>query len=178
MQLMDALVVGCVLSSGFALQSAPDPTRVFTGHSGQINSIAFSPDGKRILTASSDGTARIWDVQSGSLVKVLRYHTDSVNQAVFSPDGSYILTASSDQTLGFWSATGEFETAVDYSIPVFSVAYSRDGTRLAVHDSTSIHEPQNNRPMTPVICQRRLESLNGPPLLQPRELFVAQKAQP
>jgi WD40 repeat protein len=57
----------------------------------------FSPDGQRILTASSDQTARVWDL-SGKELATLRGHTAGVRSAVFSPDGQRILTASSDGT--------------------------------------------------------------------------------
>ena len=57
---------------------------------------AFSPDGARILTASADKTAKLWDAASGKLIASFA-HQDSVNDAAFSPDGARILTASADQ---------------------------------------------------------------------------------
>jgi WD40 repeat protein len=60
----------------------------------------FSPDGSRILTASDDHTARLWDV--GKWLATLEGHTGSVRRAVFSPDDSRILTASDDNTARLW----------------------------------------------------------------------------
>jgi len=67
------------------------------GHTSTIYSAVFSPDGQRILTASSDNTARLWDV-NGTPLATLEGHTAVVNSAVFSPGGQRILTASSDGT--------------------------------------------------------------------------------
>ena len=72
-------------------------------------SAAFSPDGQRIVTASADKTARIWDAASGKPIgKPLRGHEDEVRGAAFSPDGKRIVTASSDKTARIWDvATGK-----------------------------------------------------------------------
>ena len=59
-----------------------------------VQSAAFSPDGSRIVTASWDKTARIWDAATGKEIAVLRGHEGAVCSAAFSPDGSRIVTAS------------------------------------------------------------------------------------
>jgi WD40 repeat protein len=61
----------------------------------------FSPDGTRILTASSDKTAKLWDLE-GKLLADLEGHKGSVYSAMFSPDGTRILTASFDNTAKVW----------------------------------------------------------------------------
>ena len=58
----------------------------------------FSPDGQRIVTASGDKTARVWNASSGQLLATLQGHTNAVQSAVFSPDGQRIVTASEDKT--------------------------------------------------------------------------------
>ena len=74
-----------------------------------MKSAAFSPDGKRIVTASSDKTARIWDAASGKPIgEPLKGHEDAVNSAAFSPDGRRIVTGSWDKTARIWdAATGK-----------------------------------------------------------------------
>jgi WD40 repeat protein len=67
-------------------------------------SAAFSPDGTRVVTASFDGTARIWDVATGAPVGTPLRHEKWVMSAVFSPDGMRVLTASLDGTARIWDA--------------------------------------------------------------------------
>ena len=69
------------------------------------NSAAFSPDGKRIVTASEDKTARLWDAETGKQIGApLVGHEDGVTSAAFSPDGKRIVTASADKTARLWDA--------------------------------------------------------------------------
>jgi WD40 repeat protein len=67
-----------------------------------VKSATFSPDGSRIVTASQDGTARIWDAGTGKEIAALHGHESAVVSAVFSPDGSRVLTASWDGTARIW----------------------------------------------------------------------------
>jgi WD40 repeat protein len=67
------------------------------GHQGAVISTSFSPDGKLILTASSDKTARVWDANGRLLVQL--QHQNEVTKASFSPDGKRIFTASADGIL-------------------------------------------------------------------------------
>jgi WD40 repeat protein len=66
----------------------------------EVRGAVFSPDGTTVLTASADGTARLWDVVTGKELLRLEGHTEAVNRAAFSPDGKYIVTASWDGTAG------------------------------------------------------------------------------
>jgi len=76
-----------------------------------VNSACFSPDGARIVTASWDRTARLWDVTTGQQIAALRGHDFGVRSACFSPDGARIVTASSDYTARLWDATAGQELA-------------------------------------------------------------------
>jgi WD40 repeat protein len=58
----------------------------------------FSPDGRTLVTASTDGTARVWDTATGREIAVLRSHEGFVRSAVYSADGRTVVTASDDKT--------------------------------------------------------------------------------
>ena len=83
----------------------PDGTQILlVGHRADVNSVAFSADGTRVVTASADHDARIWDARSGALLQVLLGHFATVSDARFSPDGRWVVTAG-PETAGLWSAT-------------------------------------------------------------------------
>ncbi|MDD1463690.1 hypothetical protein MEO39_27335, partial [Dolichospermum sp. ST_sed2] len=79
---------------------------IFKWHQGTVNSVSFSPDGKTIATASSDNTARLWNLQ-GQLIQEFKGHQGSVMSVSFSPDGKTIATASSDNTARLWNLQGQ-----------------------------------------------------------------------
>ena len=75
----------------------------FRGHTQRVSSAAFSPNSTRVVTASSDGTARVWDVENGASVLTL-HHPHGVNSAEFSPDGARVVTTGVDNAR-VWDAT-------------------------------------------------------------------------
>jgi hypothetical protein len=91
--------------------------------------VDFSRDGERVLTASSDNTARIWDAESGKGIAVLKGHTDVVYAAAFSGDDKRVVTASRDKTARIWDADSGNEIALlkDHAANVDSAAFSGDG---------------------------------------------------
>jgi WD40 repeat protein len=64
--------------------------------------VAYSPDGKRIVTGSVDDTAKVWDADTGRELGTLTGHTDRVNSVAYSPDGKRIVTGSWDKTAKVW----------------------------------------------------------------------------
>jgi WD40 repeat protein len=79
---------------------------VLAGHASTVASAAFSPDGKRVVTASEDSTARLWAADTGQEIAVLKGHSNAVLSAAFSPDGKRVVTASNDNTARLWAAGG------------------------------------------------------------------------
>ena len=73
-------------------------------HDGGVTHAAFSPNGDRIVTASFDKTARIWNVEDGSEIAVLKGHQARARDSLFSPDGSRVATAARDGTARIWNA--------------------------------------------------------------------------
>jgi WD40 repeat protein/serine/threonine protein kinase/TPR repeat protein len=113
---------------------------VLSGHSAPLPSAAYSPDGTRIVTASNDNTARIWDAHTGAQLVVLLGHGDHVESAAYSPDGTRIITASRDKTARIWDAhTGMQLALLSGHDHIYSAAYSPDGTRIitASHDKAA-----------------------------------------
>ena len=108
----------------------PTNQLVLQGHTSSVNSVAFSPDGRHIVSGSWDQTIQVWDAQTGGQVGTpLQGHTDSVNSVAFSPDGRHIVSGSSDETIRVWDA----QTACGCNLlrghigSVNSVAFSPDG---------------------------------------------------
>jgi WD40 repeat protein len=77
-----------------------------TGHTNEVNGVAFAPDGRALATASDDQTVRLWDLgnrdQPRQLGAPLTGHTDRVVGVAWSPDGRALATTSTDQTTRLW----------------------------------------------------------------------------
>ncbi|WP_438044828.1 nSTAND1 domain-containing NTPase [Sorangium sp. So ce128] len=106
--------------------------RAVLTHADGVSSAEFSPDGKRIVTASLDKTVRVWNASGTGEPLVLRGHEDGVSSAAFSPDGKRIVTAAYDKTVRVWNADGTGEPLVlrGHEDLVFAAAFSPDGKRI------------------------------------------------
>ncbi len=74
-------------------------------HDGEVRDASFSPDGTKVVTASADDTAQVWDAKTGQKIGQPMRHADWVHTAEFSPDGTKVVTASWDGTARVWDAT-------------------------------------------------------------------------
>ena len=111
------------------------------GHTKLVNSAFYSTDGKYIVTASGDNSARVWDSCTGNLMHVLKGHTDNVVYACFSPDGYDIVTVSADHSAGIWDAYSGSCTHIlnGHKETVLSACYSSDGKYIVTtsHDNNA-----------------------------------------
>jgi WD40 repeat protein len=116
-------------------------------HEGEVYAVAFSPDGKYIVSGSADNTARVWHAQTGREIASMA-HNGAVKSVAFSPDGNYIVSGSTDNTAQVWdistmltssqstfdnagAQTGREVARMAHNGPVQSVAFSPDGKFVA-----------------------------------------------
>ena len=139
----------------------------FAGRPGRVEAVAFSPDGTRVLTGSTDGTAWLWDGATSKLVATLAGHTSYLHAAAFSPDGARVLTGSEDSTARLWdAATGKaVATLAGHTGFVTAVAFSPDGTRVLPAPRTTRRACETRPPASPwrpspdaLVASRQLRS--------------------
>jgi WD40 repeat protein/serine/threonine protein kinase len=110
-------------------------------HGGELTALAFSPDGRRLVTASRHGTARLWDTATGEPAGPPLQHRGKVLAVAFSPAGDTLVTAGEDRTARLWdAATGQPRGLVlNHSGPVRAVAFSPDGQVLLTGAGSGDH---------------------------------------
>jgi len=103
------------------------------GHSSEVTSVVFSPDGKTLASGSDDKTVKLWDVTTGTEIRTLKGYNSSVNSVVFSPNGKTLASGSDDNSVKLWDVTTgtEINTLTGHSDGVTSVVFSPDGKTLA-----------------------------------------------
>ena len=72
------------------------------GHTDHVLCVAFTPDGKRAVSASGDKTVRVWDLAEGTELKRLEAHQGAIDALAVSPDGRFALSGSHDKTVRLW----------------------------------------------------------------------------
>lgn len=109
--------------------------RDFIGHKDIIGSIRLSVDQQQLLSASWDGTVRLWNVTSGLMTKKFVGHHGAVHIAIFSPDGRYIYSAGADRQIKVWEIlTGKLSRTFDgHKAEVTSLLFNSDQTMLISH---------------------------------------------
>jgi WD40 repeat protein len=111
--------------------------RILRAGRGPVNSAAYSPDGSRVVTASDDGTARVFRVRDGARIATLR-HDGSVTDAAFSIDGRMLATASRDGTARLWTAEGRLLRTFPHHAGVLDLALSPE-VLVTIADDATVH---------------------------------------
>ena len=119
-------------------------TVTFQGHTAPVSSIVYDRAGRRVLTASADGTARLWDASTGEELCAVRGHSSPVYSAVFSTDESQFITAGQDGSVLVWSTAaaierrrrgdvddGEVRAFMEHKSPVRAAAFASSGSLVA-----------------------------------------------
>jgi WD40 repeat protein/tRNA A-37 threonylcarbamoyl transferase component Bud32 len=107
--------------------------KALKGHSSDVNSVAFSPDGKTLGSASDDKTIKLWNLASGEEIHTLEGHSNWIWTVAFSPNSKILASGSADKTIKLWNVeTGKLVRTLEGNTDgVTSVAFSPDGKTLA-----------------------------------------------
>ncbi|HKB36560.1 MAG TPA: c-type cytochrome domain-containing protein, partial [Gemmataceae bacterium] len=124
----EALICGDNIIHLVDLQSGK-AVRTFEGHTASVTGIALSPDGRQLLSASDDGSVRLWEVSTGRVLRSFIGHESYVKSVAFAPDGKRVLSGGTDATVRLWETnTGrELRRFGRHTASVLSVAFAPDG---------------------------------------------------
>ena len=103
------------------------------GHSAPVSSVAFSPDGRLLISGSLDNTIILWDVKTGKELRIFKGHILGVNAVIFRPGGKMLVSGSSDGTVKLWNISdGKVINSWNISESVMAISCSSDGKLLAI----------------------------------------------
>ena len=128
--LLSFLILTIIVVLGFAEpNTSQTPHTTFIGHTDDIWSVSFSPDGRTLASGSNDQTVRLWDVETGTLKNTLR-HPHRVLSVAFSPDGQILASGCQDAILRLWDGKN-LRGIIGHTNAIWSVSFSPDGNTLA-----------------------------------------------
>jgi WD40 repeat protein len=132
------MAVAAVAAAAAQRPAAPPELVIQAGHSGTVNALAFSPDGRWLASGSSDHTIRLWEVSSARLARVFTGDLGKIIAVAFSPDGKLLASGSDDDTLILWDIAGGNELReIDSPAKLECVAFSHDGSRVGTCDTAN-----------------------------------------
>ncbi len=157
-------VVAYILPGCISLYAQEARLMIPIEHEEAVVSTKWSPDGKFIITASVDKTAKIWDVQTGQILADLKGHQSELTDGIFSPDGKLVATTSNDATAKLWDAKSGrlLFTLNEHTSPVHEALFSSDSrwlaTRSAWDQTIKVWDTQTGK------LQAGIESANKVPI--------------
>ena len=135
------------------------------GHTSEIYSYAFSPNGHRIVSGAADQSLKVWDAESGEEISTLTGHSGWVNSCAFSPDGQRIVSGDWNGLLKVWDAESgcEIYTLTGHFGSVKSCAFSPDGRRIvsgADDNSLKAWDAESGEEISVFFMEGKLASVN------------------
>jgi serine/threonine protein kinase/WD40 repeat protein len=143
-----------------------EPTAIATteirrlgGHSDQVRCVAFSPDGRRAISAAADETLRVWDVETGQELRRFPWHPGKATAGAVSVDGRRVVSGGEDGTVRLWDVDAGRETCVlaKHSAQVATVALSADGAKV-------LSGARDGLRLWDALAARELLSVGDPPV--------------
>lgn len=129
-----------------------------------FHTLAFSADGRQLVTITLDGTAKIWNVEGGGEVTAFKAHDGEIHRVAYNAMGTRLATAGDDGTIAVWNARGQLELRTQRAGPAQAVALNADGTRVVFSD-------RNRIVYWDVVANRPIAQLEAPDRIRDLRLF-------